>query len=135
MGSETVAVLGMGRMGGAMAGTLHRAGLDVVVWNRTRSRAESMAREMGVDAVETARGAAEKAPIVLSSLADDTAVLDAYSGPDGGAAGLQQGAVVLEMSTIDPRTLDELQPLVADRGATLLEGADPEPLPDADRAG
>ncbi|MBI4449728.1 NAD(P)-dependent oxidoreductase, partial [Candidatus Uhrbacteria bacterium] len=34
----SVAILGTGHMGGAMVGTLRRAGFDVAVWNRTRSR-------------------------------------------------------------------------------------------------
>ena len=55
------------------------------------------------------------------SLADDKAVLSVYAGPDGLAAGLRPGAVVLETSTIDPETVRMVQPLVAERDATLLD--------------
>ena len=118
---QRVAVVGAGRMGGAMAGTLRRAGLDVVVFNRTRSRAQAVGEATGAAVAATARQAAEGARVVLSSLADDAAVGAAYTGGDGIVAGLQPGTVVCESSTIDPGTVLRLRPLVEDRGAFLLD--------------
>jgi 3-hydroxyisobutyrate dehydrogenase-like beta-hydroxyacid dehydrogenase len=120
-GEPRVAVVGAGRMGAAMAGTLRRAGLEVVVFNRTRSRAEACAQATGAEVAATAREAAAGAPVVLSSLADDAAVQAAYSGPDGVVAGLAPGAVVCESSTVDPGTVRRLAPLVEERGADLLD--------------
>jgi 3-hydroxyisobutyrate dehydrogenase-like beta-hydroxyacid dehydrogenase len=120
-GGLRVAVVGAGRMGGAMAGTLRRAGLEVVVFNRTRSRAEAVAEATGAAVAASAREAAEGAQVVLSSLADDAAVEAAYTGPDGVVAGLEPGTVVCESSTVDPGTVRRLGPLVADRGASLLD--------------
>jgi 3-hydroxyisobutyrate dehydrogenase-like beta-hydroxyacid dehydrogenase len=123
MGSDsTVAVVGIGRMGGAMAGTLRRAGTDVVVFNRTAAKAEAVARRTGAAVAASARDAAARAGVVLCSLADDAAVRAAYAGPDGLAAGLRPASVVVDSSTIDPRTVDEVAPLVAERGAALLDG-------------
>lgn len=116
-----VAVVGCGRMGGAMVGTLRRTGTEVVVFNRTRDRAEAVAAATGARVAATAAEAATKADVVLSSLADDAAVNDAYGGPEGVAAGLRPGTVVLESSTIDPETVRELRPLVEGQGASLLD--------------
>jgi 3-hydroxyisobutyrate dehydrogenase-like beta-hydroxyacid dehydrogenase len=69
----------------------------------------------------SAREAATGAQVVLSSLADDAAVEAAYRGSDGVAAGLGPGTVVCESSTIDPGTVQRLQPLIEDRGAFLLD--------------
>ncbi len=118
---QTVAVLGTGRMGTAMARTLSREGFDVVVYNRTPGAAEAVAAETGAAVVSTAREAAASGDIVISSLADDAAVRAVYSGPDGAPAGLRDGAVVLEMSTIDPGTVAEIAPAVEAAGATLLD--------------
>jgi 3-hydroxyisobutyrate dehydrogenase-like beta-hydroxyacid dehydrogenase len=118
---QTVAVVGAGRMGAAMVGTLRRAGVEVLVYNRTRSRAEEVAEATGATAAATAREAAAGAQVVLSSLADDAAVGAAYTGGDGVVAGLQPGSVVCESSTIDPGTVHRLRPLVEDRGAFLLD--------------
>jgi 3-hydroxyisobutyrate dehydrogenase-like beta-hydroxyacid dehydrogenase len=120
-GGPKVAVVGAGRMGGAMAGTLRRAGLEVVVFNRTRAKAEAVAEATGAALAATAREAAAGAQVVLSSLADDAAVGAAYTGLDGIVAGLQPGTVVCESSTIDPGTVRRLRPLVEDRGASLLD--------------
>jgi 3-hydroxyisobutyrate dehydrogenase-like beta-hydroxyacid dehydrogenase len=120
-GEARVAVVGTGRMGAAMVGTLRRAGVEVVVFNRTRSRAEAAAQAGGATVAGTAREAAAGAQVVLSSLADDAAVEAAYSGPDGVVAGLRPGTVVCESSTIDPGTVRRLAPLVAERQASLLD--------------
>src|SRR5919201_2542194 len=116
-----VAVVGCGRMGGAMVGTLRRAGTEVAVFNRTGAKAEAVAASTGARVAASAAEAAAGADVVLSSLADDAAVNDAYGGPGGVAAGLRPGTVVLEGSTIDPRTVRELRPLVEGQGASLLD--------------
>jgi 3-hydroxyisobutyrate dehydrogenase-like beta-hydroxyacid dehydrogenase len=122
MGSEPrVAVVGAGRMGAAMVGTLRRAGVEVVVCNRTRSKAEAVAEATGAAVAATARQAAAGAQVVVSSLADDAAVEAAYTGPDGVVAGLEPGTVVCESSTIDPGTARRLGPLVSERRAFLLD--------------
>jgi 3-hydroxyisobutyrate dehydrogenase-like beta-hydroxyacid dehydrogenase len=120
-GEMRVAVVGTGRMGAAMAGTLRRAGIEVVVFNRTRAKAEAAAEASGAAVAATAREAAAGAQVVLSSLADDAAVGAAYTGRDGIVAGLQPGTVVCESSTVDPGTVRRLRPLVTDRGADLLD--------------
>jgi 3-hydroxyisobutyrate dehydrogenase-like beta-hydroxyacid dehydrogenase len=108
-------------MGAAMVGTLCRAGVEVVVFNRTRAKADAAAEASGAAVAATAREAAASAEVVLSSLADDAAVGAAYTGGDGIVAGLQPGTVVCEASTIDPGTVRRLRPLVEDRGASLLD--------------
>jgi 3-hydroxyisobutyrate dehydrogenase-like beta-hydroxyacid dehydrogenase len=117
----TVAVVGAGRMGGAMVGTLRRAGVEVLVCNRTPAKAEAVAGATGARVAASAAEAAAGADVVISSLADDAAVEAAYRGPDGVAAGLRPGTVALESSTIDPRTVRALRPLVEERGAALLD--------------
>jgi 3-hydroxyisobutyrate dehydrogenase-like beta-hydroxyacid dehydrogenase len=117
----SVAVIGTGRMGGAMVGRLSGSGYEVVVYNRTTARARQVADATGALVAGTAGEAAARADVVLVSLADDAAVEAAYAGPDGLAAGLRDGAVVLETSTVSPATVRGLEPLVAKRGADLLD--------------
>ena len=137
-GAAPVALVGTGRMGAAMAGRLARAGYPLVLFNRTRSRAEQVAAETArslgtatgstpapaARVVDTAAEAAEAAGengMVLVSLADDAAVTDAYRADGGLLAGLRPGAVVADTSTVAPATVHALAPLVTDRGATLLD--------------
>jgi 3-hydroxyisobutyrate dehydrogenase-like beta-hydroxyacid dehydrogenase len=117
----SVAVMGTGRMGSAMAGRLSEAGFAVTVWNRTRSRAEVLASRTGAEVAVRPRQAAEAADAVIVSLADDAAGEAAYAGPEGLIAGLRPGAVVLEMSTIDPDTVRGLKAGVERHSAALLD--------------
>ena len=117
----TVAVIGTGRMGGAMVGTLRRAGIPVRVWNRTAASAGDVAERTGASVALSVAEAVGGADVVITSLADDAAVIQTYGGPEGIAAGVGQDQVVLEMSTIAPRTVREIGAWVDERGATLLD--------------
>lgn len=116
-----VAVIGTGRMGGAMVGRLAGAGFHVTVHNRTRARAEQVAARHGAAVAPTPRDAVRDVEVVLVSLADDAAVRAAYGGPDGLVAGLGARQVVADTSTVDPDTLRSLESAVAAAGAALLD--------------
>lgn len=117
----TVAVVGAGRMGAAMAKRLRAQGVTVTVFNRTADRAAAVAAATGADLAYTARAAVTGAEVVLVSLADDAAVEATYAGPDGLVAGLGAGTVVADTSTIDPRTAIRTGDLVRDAGAAHLD--------------
>jgi 3-hydroxyisobutyrate dehydrogenase/2-hydroxy-3-oxopropionate reductase len=116
-----VAVVGTGRMGGAMVGRLVAVGHQVTVYNRTHAKAEAVGARHGAAVGSTAREAVHDADVVLVSLADDAAVVAAYGGPEGLVAGLRAGQVVADTSTVDPDTLRGLERGVAAVGATLLD--------------
>jgi 3-hydroxyisobutyrate dehydrogenase-like beta-hydroxyacid dehydrogenase len=113
-----VAVLGTGRMGGAMVGTLRREGFDVVVWNRERAKADEVAAATGAVVVGTPGAALAEAELALTSLADDAAVEAVYADA---IQGFHPGQVVLEMSTIAPQTVLGIAPAVRAAGAALLD--------------
>jgi len=117
----TVAVIGTGRMGGAMAATIGRAGFDIVVWNRDESKAERVAEATGAPMAASAADAASKADVVLTSLADDAAVEDVYLGPEGIVHGIAAGSVAVDASTIDPRTVERVGEAVDETGAGFLD--------------
>ena len=74
--TRTVAVLGTGIMGAAMARNLARSGHAVRVWNRTRAKAEPLAAEHGVQVCDTPADAVRNADVVLTMLYDGDAVRD-----------------------------------------------------------
>jgi 3-hydroxyisobutyrate dehydrogenase-like beta-hydroxyacid dehydrogenase len=116
-----VALIGTGRMGSAMGGRVAGAGHDLVVFNRTRSRAEALAGLTEAQVADSAREAAEFAEVCLVSLADDTAVTATYLDDNGLIAGLQPRAVVCDASTVAPATARGLNPLVAQKDAIMLD--------------
>src|SRR5215212_8981774 len=96
--AERVAFLGLGIMGSRMARNLRAAGVDVVVWNRTRERAE----ELGDPIADSPRAAAEGADVLITMVVDAPDVEDVLFGENGAAEGLADGALVIDMSTIPP---------------------------------
>jgi hypothetical protein len=127
-----VAVLGTGRMGSAIARRLAETGLELVVWNRTRSRSE----DVGAGTVAgTPADAVAMVDIVITSLTGPDALRATFGGPTGALAGAR-GQSFVEMSTAGPDVLEELAPLVARTGSTLVDapviGAPPAVLKGAE---
>jgi len=112
-----VAVLGTGRMGSAIARRLAETGLELALWNRTRSRAEDL--RVGT-VVATPADAVGRADVVITSLTGPEALRTVFSGP-GGALASAHGQTFVEMSTVGPDVLLELAPLVARTGSILAD--------------
>lgn len=121
MAGLTVAILGTGRMGSAMAERLADHGMTVVLHNRTPDRAEALAGRIKASVAATAAEAAARADVVISMVADDAAVRDLYDGPDGVATGIRAGAVAMDMSTVLPDTINAVAPAVLARDAGILD--------------
>lgn len=119
--SETVAVLGAGgTMGFPIARNLSRAGADVRAWNRSRAKAEPLARD-GAVVCETAAEAARGAGVVLTMLADADAVLAVMGGAQGALAAAPDDVLWLQMSTIGIAGTERCAALAAARGATFVD--------------
>lgn len=118
----TIAVIGTGRMGAAMARRLSQSGHEIVVWNRTAATAEAVAADIGARVAGTAAEAAAGVGVVIASLADDTACLDVHTGPEGILEGVTSGTVVVDTSTIAPETVKQIAPEYERVGAHLLDG-------------
>jgi len=114
-------VIGTGRMGAAMATTISRAGFDVRLWNRDRSKAEGVADAIGA-AVAPSAAEAANADVVITSLADDAALERVFLGPDGVVEGIGAGSVAVDTSTVDPRTIERVGVAVDGAGAGFLDG-------------
>jgi len=116
----TVALMGLGTMGAGMAANLLRAGFPLTVYNRTRSRAEEFA-DRGARVAATPAEAAAGASVIVSMLADDAASREAWTGEHGALRAVEQGAILVESSTVSPAWIDELAGLARGRGADLLD--------------
>ncbi|MFL5710152.1 MAG: NAD(P)-dependent oxidoreductase [Chloroflexota bacterium] len=121
MTAPTAAVLGMGRMGSAMAQRLAGHGVEVVVYNRTPDRATALAEKIGASVAATPAEAASRVEVVITMVADDDAVREMFEGPDGIAAGIRQGSVAVDMSTVLPDTIRAVAPRVQARSAGILD--------------
>lgn len=98
-----VSVLGMGRMGQAIAGRLLDGGHRVTVWNRSPGKTEDLVSRGAAEAGSPA-GAADGAEVVITMLAADDAVRAVATGDDGVVQGLADNAVYADASTVSPQT-------------------------------
>jgi 3-hydroxyisobutyrate dehydrogenase-like beta-hydroxyacid dehydrogenase len=101
-----VGFIGLGNMGQAMARNLVKAGHSVTVYNRTRAKMETLASE-GAKIGESLTDACHR-PVLITMLADDTAVEATFFGDGSGLSALAHGAVHISMSTISVALSDRL---------------------------
>jgi len=116
----SIAFVGLGAMGSAMAQRLLAAGHHVTGYNRTRAKAEALASR-GLVVADSARAAVKGAEVVLSMVTDSDALRDVALRDDGILAGLGRGAIWAEMSTVSPAVTRMLGERVQEKGATLLD--------------
>jgi 3-hydroxyisobutyrate dehydrogenase-like beta-hydroxyacid dehydrogenase len=138
-----VAVLGLGAMGSAIAGRLLESGHTLQVWNRTQGRADPLVAR-GAERAATPGEAVDGAEVAVTSLSDDAAVREVVLGGGGALDALDPGAVLVDASTVAPRTSRDLAlaaggrfvagPIlgapaaVAEHQATVLLGGEPAVL-------
>lgn len=115
-----VAVLGLGRMGTAIAVRLAEHGHELSVWNRTPGRAEEL-RSHGARALASPARAFEHADVCLTMLSDGDALEAVVAGDDGVLAGTCSAASVLvDMSTVSPASSARVAAAADRRGVAFL---------------
>jgi 3-hydroxyisobutyrate dehydrogenase-like beta-hydroxyacid dehydrogenase len=101
---STIAVLGLGAMGRAIAQRLLEAGHDLTVWNRTPGRDEELV-SAGATRADTPADAVRGAEVVVTMLTDPPALETVLFGPDGAASTIPQTATLIDMSTVGPTAI------------------------------
>lgn len=103
-----VAFIGLGVMGFPMAGHLATKGFDVVVYNRTRAKAESWAAKYDGEYASTPARAARDADLVMACVGNDDDVRSVALGPEGAFAGMKPGAIFIDHTTASADLAREL---------------------------
>jgi 3-hydroxyisobutyrate dehydrogenase/2-hydroxy-3-oxopropionate reductase len=125
---------GIGRMGVHMATHIHNAGFDLVVGNRTRERCAPL-EKLGAQVEASSPAAlARRADVVVTALADCEAAIEVYLGPEGILAGIGEGAVVMDMSTIGPSCWKRIAAAARECGAVPLDAPVTGSIPAAESA-
>ncbi len=106
--ARRVAFLGLGVMGGPMAGHLARAGHQVTVYNRTAAKAAEWVAQHGGQTAATPREAAQGAEFVFACVGNDDDLRSVVLGADGALAGMAKGAVFVDHTTASAEVAREL---------------------------
>ncbi len=97
----TVAFIGLGIMGGPMAGNLVKAGFEVVGYNRSPDKVKTLVDAGGRGAASVAE-AVRGADVIITIVPDSPDVEDVTGGDDGVFANAEKGALYIDMSSIRP---------------------------------
>ncbi|TML94761.1 MAG: NAD(P)-dependent oxidoreductase [Actinobacteria bacterium] len=114
-----VAVIGLGAMGSRIARRLLDAGHELVLWNRTPEKAAELVAA-SAKLAESPAAAARQAEVVITMVANPDALREVTEGADGIAAGVDESATVIEMSTVGPEAVERLAAALPD-GVGLLD--------------
>jgi 3-hydroxyisobutyrate dehydrogenase len=117
-----IGILGLGKMGTAIAQRLMECGHSVSVWNRTAEKCKPLA-EAGAVAAANPRELADRSEAIISILTDAAAVDAVLSGDNGVLAAKLDGKLFIEMSTIQPADQEKLAARVRARGGRYVECA------------
>jgi 2-hydroxy-3-oxopropionate reductase len=116
--AEKIGFIGLGIMGRPMAENLIEAGYDLVVYNRTREKAEKLD---GATVAGNPKEVAENSDIVITMLPDSPDVEAVVAGEGGVLEGIRDGTLLVDMSTISPVVTEELSEKVREKGTSMLD--------------
>ena len=117
---KKVGLIGCGRMGQCMAERMLAEGLTVIVYDKFSAAAQTAA-SMGAQVVSSPKAVAEQAKTILMSLPGPDQLEAVLFGPSGMAEILGPDHVVIDTSTVDPKTTRQLAQRVSERGAAYLD--------------
>jgi len=112
--------IGTGVMGRSMCGHMLKAGFQVTLFNRTKSKAAELI-DQGARWVDSPRDVAAAADVVVSIVGMPDDVRAVILGNDGALAGAKQGAMFVDMTTSRPALAIEIAQRAAERGVTSID--------------
>ena len=123
---KTVAFIGLGVMGGPMAGHLARAGYAVTGFNRTSSRAEAWAEKLrgeglSVSTAETPAQAAAGKDMVLSCVGNDEDLEQVLLGENGALGAMGDGALLVDHTTVSATMARRVDARARERGVVAVD--------------
>lgn len=104
---EKIGFIGLGRMGRPMASNLIKKGFELLVHD-VNAAAVDVLVNLGADAGTSVADVAARADVIITMLPNSAIVAQVVSGADGVLSAARKGALVLDMSTIDPNTTDAI---------------------------
>jgi len=116
-----VAFLGLGDIGAPMASHLARDPFDLVVWNRTASKAEDFVREHKARVARTPAEAVRDAQVVITCLPSSVEVEAVLHGENGMLESLRGGAVLIDCTSGDPPTSRSIAAELGGRGVEFID--------------
>ena len=112
--------IGLGAMGGRMVDRLLTKGHSVIGYNRTKSKAQWLL-DKGMTWGATPRDVARGADVIFVMVTDSKSLASVSGGPDGFVAGIGEGKVIVDSSTVSPAMSCEIVEKVRAKGADMVD--------------
>jgi len=116
-----IAFLGLGVMGFPMAGHLQAEGHSVTVYNRTTEKAEKWVAKHGGTMAQTPKEAAKEVDFVMACVGNDDDLREVSLGQDGAFAGMQEGSIFVDHTTVSAQVTDELYGAAKANGLSFVD--------------
>lgn len=115
-----VAFIGLGRMGRGMASNLCRKGFALTVYDISPAPVDALVA-LGAVAADSIASASSEADVIVTMLPDSAVVIAAITGPGGALTTARPGAIVMDMSTVDPQVTDLLAQAAEAQGLSFVD--------------
>jgi 3-hydroxyisobutyrate dehydrogenase len=116
-----IAFIGLGVMGGPVAGHLAAAGHALTVFNRSRAKAEAWAEKYGGAVAASPAQAVAGADVVISCVGTDDDLASITLGRDGAFAAMTKGSVFIDHTTVSARIARQLAVEGKSRGLHIVD--------------
>jgi 3-hydroxyisobutyrate dehydrogenase len=116
----TVGFIGLGLMGKPMAQNLLRAGFPLVVWNRTKAKADDLIRD-GAKLAASPREVAAQSEVLITIVSDPLALEEVLFGEEGALGCLRTGSTLIDSSTVSPEMARRVAAACAERNVNFLD--------------
>jgi 2-hydroxy-3-oxopropionate reductase len=121
MSDRRIGFVGLGIMGGPMARNVMDAGYDLLLFNRTRPKAEELVKNNPAEVADSISGLARQSDAVITMLPGPPEVEAVYAGEGGLLDCVRQGTLLVDMSTSSPVLARGLAREAARRGIGMLD--------------
>ena len=116
-----VSFIGLGVMGYPMAGYISKAGHDVTVYNRTKSKAEKWIKDFKGKLAETPKEAAKDSEFIFTCVGNDNDLREVTLGANGLFHSANKGAVYIDNTTASAEIARELYKEAKKKGFDFLD--------------
>ena len=117
---ESIGFIGLGIMGQGMAKNLLKAGFSLRVWNRTARRMDPLIKA-GASSGNNPADIATQSDIIITCVSDTPDVEEVILGKDGVIHGALAGSLIIDCSTISPKSTREIANKLAKNGIHMLD--------------
>ncbi len=125
-----IGFIGLGSLGSCMALQLLKANYPLTVYDRTPEKTQSFTQQ-GAAIADSPKTLASRCDVIISCVANDTAIEAVMLGENGAISGANANAILIDMSTVAPQTSQRIHQATQQRNLSMIDAAVSGSVPQA----